>query len=209
MRHLLAAAAVTLALAGCYPGEINSAQELDVFITYPRNDADFSNYLTFAIPDTVVQIDEDSSEVEISHENDEEIVDQVRQNLLDLGFTEVDFPDDDPDVLVLVSAVADEYTSISWYPGYWWGYWGWYYPCYYCYPVYPPGYVTVTNYEAGTLFIDMLEPESAPADSTEVPFVWTGAANGLIVGTAGTNLTRILNGVDRLFAQSPYLGDGK
>ena len=206
MRHLLAAAAVTLALAGCYPGEINSAQELDVFISAPRNDADFSNYLTFAIPDTVVQIDEDSSEVQISHENDDEIVAKVRENLVTLGYIEAD--PEDADVLVLVSAVADEYTAYTYYPGYWWGYWGWYYPCYYCYPGYP-SYITVTNYEAGTLFIDMLDPESAPADSTEVPFVWTGAANGLIVGTAGTNLTRILNGVDRLFAQSPYLGDGK
>jgi len=206
MRNLLAAAAVTLALAGCYPGEINSAQELDVFISAPRNDADFSNYLTFAIPDTVVQIDEDSSDVQISHDNDDEIVAKVRQNLVALGYTEAD--PEDADVLVLVSAVADEYTAYTYYPGYWWGYWGWYYPCYYCYPGYP-SYITVTNYEAGTLFIDMLDPESAPADSTEVPFVWTGAANGLIVGTAGTNLTRILNGVDRLFAQSPYLGDGK
>jgi hypothetical protein len=206
MRHLLAAAAVTLALAGCYPGEINSAQELDVFISAPRNDADFSNYFTFAIPDTVVQIDEDSSEVQISHENDDEIVANVRENLVALGYTEAD--PEDADVLVLVSAVADEYTAYTYYPGYWWGYWGWYYPCYYCYPGYP-SYITVTTYEAGTLFIDMLDPESAPADSTEVPFVWTGAANGLIVGTAGTNLTRILDGVDRLFAQSPYLGDGK
>jgi hypothetical protein len=42
-----------------------------------------------------------------------------------------------------------------------------------------------------------------------VPFVWTAAANGLVTGTAGTNLTRLLNGVDRLFDQSPYLGEGK
>jgi hypothetical protein len=209
MRILLAAAAVTLALAGCYPGEVSSVEELDVFITFPRNDANFANYQTFSIPDTVVQIDEDSSEIQIDHDNDAEIVDQVRQNLLDLGFTEVDFPAESPDVFVLVSAVADEYTSISWYPGYWWGYWGWYYPCYYCYPGYPPGYVTVTTYDAGTLFIDMLDPDVAFADSTEVPLVWTAAANGLIVGTAGANLTRLLNGVDRLFAQSPYLGDGK
>lgn len=208
MRTLLAAAAVTLALAGCYPGEINSTQELDVFITFPRNDANFANYQTFSIPDTIVQIDEDSSEIQISHENDEEVVDQVRDNLVSLGFTEVDFPGGDPDVVVLVSAVADEYTSYTYYPGYWWGYWGWYYPCYYCYPGYP-GYIDVTNYKAGTLFIDMLDPDLAFADSTEVPLVWTGAANGLITGAAGANLNRLLDGVDRLFVQSPYLGDGK
>jgi hypothetical protein len=55
----------------------------------------------------------------------------------------------------------------------------------------------------------MLDPDLAFADSTEVPIVWTGAANGLIVGTGGTNLTRLTDAVDRLFAQSPYLGDGK
>lgn len=207
MRNLLAAAALTFVLAGCYPGEIDSAQELDVFITFPRNDADFGNYLTFALPDTVVQIDEDSSAIQIDHDNDQEIVDQVRQNLTALGYTEVDFPAETPDVFVLVSAAADEYTSVSWYPGYWWGYWGWYYPCYYCYPGYPPGYVTVTKYRAGTLFIDMLDPDMAFADSTEVPLVWTGAANGLITDLG--NLNRVLGGVDRLFAQSPYLGDGK
>jgi hypothetical protein len=207
MRYVLFAGAI-LALAGCYPGEVTSVQQLDVFLTFPRNDADFARYQTFATYDTVVQLDADSSAITISHENDAEIVDRVRTNLEALGYTEVSFPGGDPDVLVLVSAVADEYTAYSYYPGGWWGYWGWYYPCYYCYPGYPPT-VSVTRYEAGTLFIDMLDPALfSPADST-LPFVWTGAANGLITGTAGTNLTRILTGVDRLFDQSPYLGDGK
>lgn len=207
MRYFLFGVAV-LALAGCYPGEVTSVQQLDVFVSFPRNDANFASYQTFATYDTVVQLDEDSSEVKISHANDAAIVDRVRTNLEALGYEEVSFPGGNPDVLVLVSAVADEHTAYTYYPGYWWGSWGWYYPCYYCYPGYP-SYITATNYEAGTLFIDMLDPALfSPADST-LPFAWTAAANGLITGTAGTNLTRILNGVDRLFGQSPYLGEGK
>jgi hypothetical protein len=205
-------AALTIAVAGCYPGQISTVEELDVAVTFRNPEANYAQLLTYAIPDTVVQIDEDSSAIEIDHQYDQQIVDKVKARLDAYGYQLLSWDTaginvDTPDVFVFVSAAADRYTSYSYFPGYWWGYWGWYYPpCFYCYPGYP-GYITQTTYEAGTLFIDMIETGSYnPADSTIV-FPWSGAFNGLL--QTGTNLTRVRNGIDQMFDDSPYLAEGK
>ena len=211
-------AALLLGVAGCYPGGATSIQELDVALTFRDPAADFAQLRTYAIPDTVVQIDEDSSSIKIDHQYDQDIVDKVKARLNQYGYQQISWDTaavnpDTPDVFVFVSAVADTYTSYTYWPGYWWGYWGWYYPCYYCYPGWGyPGYgggVTVTTYDAGTLFIDMFESASfSPADST-VRFPWTGAFNGLLSSSTSNTLARVLTGIDQMFNDSPYLADGK
>ena len=194
-----------VAVASCYPGDITSLEQLDVVLTFQNPDTDYSQLLTYSMPDTVVQIDEDSSAIKVDHSFDSQIVAKVKARLGTYGWTEVSFPADTPDVFVLASVVADEYTSYSYYPGYWWGYWGWYYPpCFYCYPGYPPA-VSVTKFKAGTLFLDMLETATInPADST-VRFGWTAAMNGVLGSTAAGNATRALAGIDKAFDQSTYL----
>jgi hypothetical protein len=128
----------------------------------------------------------------------------VRARLDGYGWTEVSFPADTPDVLVLASAVADEYTAYTYNPGYWWGYWGWYYPCYYCYPGYP-GYATVTQYDAGTLFIDMIETATISLGDSTTRFAWTAGVNGVLGTSSASTAQRVLAGLDKAFNQSPYL----
>lgn len=206
-------AGLLLAVAGCYPGEVTSLSELDAVVTFKNPETNYAALATYAIADTVVQIDEDSSNVQISHEFDKDIVAKVKARLNAYGFSELTWDvggvnPDTPDVFVLVSAVADTYTAYTYTPGYWWGYWGWYYPpCYYCYPGYP-GYITSTKFDAGSLFVDLLETASfSPADST-VRFGWTASING-ILGATASNVQRVTAGLDQAFDQSPYLGDGK
>jgi len=194
-----------LAVASCYPGDVTSLSDTDVVVTFKNPETNYSQLRTYSIPDTVVQIDEDSSAVKIDHSFDGDIVARVKARLNDFGWSEVTFPADTPDVFVLASVVADEYTSYTYYPGYWWGYWGWYYPpCLYCYPGYPPT-VSVTNFKAGTLFLDMVETATInPADST-VRFAWNAGMNGVLGSSAAGNAQRALDGINTAFGQSDYL----
>jgi hypothetical protein len=198
-------AGLLVAVAGCYPGEVTTLSDTDIVMTFQNPETNYSQLLTYAMPDTVVQLDEDSSAVQIDHSFDGDIVARVKSRLGDYGWTEVTFPADTPDVFVLASVVADEYTSYTYYPGYWWGSWGWYYPpCVYCYPGYPPT-VSVTKFKAGTLFLDMLETATInPADST-VRFAWTAAMNGVLGSSAAGNAQRALDGINTAFLQSQYL----
>jgi len=99
-----------------------------------------------------------------------------------------------------------------WYPG--WGYWGWW-PGWGYWPGYGPGwgwgypgYVGRVTYETGTVFVDMIDPnDPAPAvEPPEIPVVWTGALRGILSGGAATAATRIVDGLNQAFDQSPYLG---
>jgi hypothetical protein len=204
MRKILFAG-LFLAVASCYPGDVTTLSELDVVLSFQNPETNYGALLTYAMPDTVVQIDEDSSAVKINHDYDSDIVAKAKARLDNYGWTEVSFPADTPDVFVLASVVADEYTAYTYYPGYWWGYWGWYYPpCYYCYPGYGGG-VSVTKFDGGTLFLDMIEPGSiSPADST-IRFAWTAAFVGVLSSSSSSNLSRALAGIDRAFDQSEYL----
>jgi hypothetical protein len=197
--------ALLVAVASCYPGDVTSVSDLDVVLTFQNPNSDVTKFTTYAIPDTVVQIDEDSSAVKVDHSGDDEIIQRVKTNLNAYGWQAVAL-NQSPDVIVLVSVVADEYTAYTYWPGYWWGYWGWYYPCYYCYPGYPPT-VTATNYKAGTLFVDMVDvadrDTTNTADSTTA-FPWDAGINGVLSGSS-SNLARALSGIDQAFKQSPYL----
>ena len=80
-----------------------------------------------------------------------------------------------------------------------WGYgpgWGYYYP-----PT-----LSVTSYEQGTLFVDILDVNNPDASTENLPIAWTAAVRG-VLGTSGTvTQTRLVSSLDRAFDQSPYLG---
>jgi hypothetical protein len=110
-----------------------------------------------------------------------------------------------PDVGVLVSAVSTTYVGYYYYD--WYYYWGWYpyWPPYYGsgYSYYYP-WATTYNYQVGTVIVTMIDLKSNAAIQTDsVSVVWMGAINGLV---EGSNIqTRIKNGIDQMFIQSPYL----
>ena len=97
---------------------------------------------------------------------------------------------------------TDIYVS---YP--WWDYWGWYgWPC--CYgPGWGVGYpvVTATQYDVGTIAIDMWDVRRAERDGADPHHLGRGAA-GPAGGLRSGRPARIEQALDRAFAQSPYLG---
>ena len=219
---ILAGAVVVLGLVvACYPGSIENVQETDVVVTRRDTSANFASFLLYAMPDTVVQINDTAEgSVELSHEFDGLMIATVEQNMAALGYVRVDIPDDPndlpqdsvPDLLVLVTMVGVDNSYYVWYPG--WGYWDWW-PGWGYWPGYGPGwgwgypgYVGRVTYETGTVFVDMIDPNDPTpgVEPPEIPVVWTGALRGILSGGAATAATRIVNGLNQAFDQSPYLG---
>ncbi len=213
---------LALALAtGCYPDKIDYVEEYDVAATLYDEAADFGSYTTFTVIDTIIHMTEDGKDdPNLGRDHDEFIVDLVRQNMRDLGYTEIENPDSltRPDLILFCEALSNENFSYyywgywGWYPG--WGWWypysvdsqsyyypGWGYPWYPSYPWYP-GYVT--SYTTGTLMIEMADSEKFDPEDRTLGFVWTGLADGLLVKSNNTQ-SRLEKQINQMFEQSTYL----
>ena len=195
----------SLSLTSCYPDYGLSSSDHDVVITQYEKSTDFSQYKTFAIADSVFHLTEDGEDSEyISRKHDNFIINTVRDNMLDLGYTQVLNPTspDDVDVVVYVAAQGSKVDQY-YYGGYWGGYpgWGWGYPGYgWGYP----GYVGSTTYYVGTLFINYVDTDNFGDDTVDVE--WHAILNGLLNNDSYTvTENRLADRINKAFEQSPYL----
>ena len=202
-----------LGAAACYPGEIDSAAQTDLVVTFHDDAADFQANATFDIPDSIVDIGvAGGGSSTLDHAYDTQIIQKISDEMVAAGYTRVtSTPSSPAHVMVVVSAITVEnyyyYTpGYPWYP--YWGWWGgwpagasspssnWYYPWY---PVYS------TNFTSGTLFITMIDPDIPPPTQGDAVSIWSAALNGMLEGTNTEILARISNNISQAFAQSPYL----
>jgi len=194
----------SIALISCYPEGPTSAEELDVVVTLFDKDVDFGQITTFALADTVIKLD---GSIEVDDKWDPVILNAIKQNMEDLGYTLV--PNDTtlppPDVAMVAAVVANKNYVISggswWgYPGWggWWGYpgWGWYYPPYYY----------TTSYSLGTLFIQMADPNAVENPDDPVPVYWFASMNGMLSNSTKVTIDQIERLIKQAFNQSGYLG---
>lgn len=200
--RLIPAVLVTLLvyfMSSCYPNKIDYVDEYDVAATYVAEDVDFSNYQTFTVLDTVIHVSEDGEDdPNLGRENDAFIINEVRTNMLELGYIEAESPDSTnlPDLVLAVSAVTSDYYY------YYGGYCYWWYWYYYCpgwgYPVYGG------SYSIGTLVIDMWDSEASVKQERD-GIVWTGFIDGILSGSSSQMQQRLDKQINQLFTQSPYL----
>lgn len=207
---------------GCYPNDSISVGETDIMLTGYYDSVDFKTLSTYYLNDTVWPIRDDTSDRSLIPNNDL-IIDQIAKNMANYGYTRVMNVDVDnpPDLMMACASISVTTVSVGWwypyYPG--WG-WGWYkdsdagrgidywyggYPGYY-----PPGWgwggmPYYSSYTTGTLLMEMTNPEDyrVVSNDTVVPMYWAGAVNGVL--SSGSNTSRITNGIDQTFTQSPYL----
>lgn len=208
---------MALTLAGCSPDSL-SYTDTDVVITVRDLGRSYAPYRTYALPDTVIDVCEfgaagvagaggaagaggsgsDEECEPLNHNHDQAIFDSIRENLDQLGFTEVE-PEDDPDVMILAAAVAQESWYVYYpYCDYWYGYcfdYGW-----------GP---TAVSYPIGTLALYMASWRDADEAKGRVPVIWLGVVSGLLSGSQELDEDRIEISIDQAFAQSSYLGEGK
>ena len=196
----------------CHPGEPTGPAQLDVVATAHDDTVNFASIGTFIMPDSVVAIvppESVATTLPFDHTYDQLILDGVAAQMATLGYTRLPSfdPNNPPDVAVLIKGVAVRNTDI--YVSYpWWGYWGWYgWPC--CYgPGWGVGYpvVSASQYDVGTIVVDMWDLRRSDTVAETVPAIWTAVLRGLLEGSATDAPFRIDQAIDRAFAQSPYLG---
>lgn len=210
---LFAMIGMVLAVYACYPGGATDVSDFDLVITLYDENFDYGTLKTYAMPDSVVEFP-DSTQT-INPATEQLILQTVADNMANYGYTRIINPDTTvadsiPDVVVLCRALTQDFAAFTTYP--WWGYWGgWYGGWYPPYPGwgwgYPPGGVSVNTFTVGAVLIDMAQGLPDPPDETaEVQSgVWSAGLNGLLSNSLQGDQTRVKEGIDRAFEQSPYL----
>lgn len=210
---------ISVLFTACYPGEELSYSDLDLVATAYDQKADFTAFKTYYMPDSIVHLKDTlnlDNNVDISRAFDSYILDLVRTNMGNYGYTlEADPEDNPPDLFLTVSAMATEnYSVYYYYPYYYYGWgWGWYYKNtenadYYGWGGYYPPYwggAYVTSYTSGSLIMNMHDVHNATADTDSIPIVWIGGINGLIGSSTQTTANRLEYNINQAFTQSPYL----
>jgi hypothetical protein len=197
-------------LYSCYPGSSTSVEDYDLVATFFDENADFAGAKTFFVLDSIFHVTGDSTKPDsdlLTREFDRQIIDEVRNQLIARGYTELANPDSTnrPDLGIRIHATAIEnYNVYSYYPG-WWGGWypGWgggYYPWY-------PGYggTYVTKYTVGSLIIEMSDVRRIEPAIGRVPTIWLAGLNGYLQNSSANNASRTLAGIRQAFNQSPYI----
>lgn len=210
-------------LHGCYPNDELSYSETDIVLTGYYDSVDFKTVSTYYLPDTIFPVRDDTTDKTPVKDSDA-IIAQIEKNMQSYGYTRVYYSDDvteEPDLMIAVAAISTTTVTVGWwypyYPGWGWG-WGWYkkaprgadywyggYPGYY-----PPGWgwggmPYYSSYTTGTLLMEMTNPNDYRVmdGDTVIPMYWAGGINGVL--SSGSNKTRITDGIDQAFEQSPYL----
>lgn len=209
---------VLASMYACNPKFDATVEELDLAITTYDRTQDFSRLSTFYMEDTIIYITDDEAGIQRKEQSTEQLIlDQVRQNLLDIGWEEITDTTDEgnsSDVAIMVSVLE---ADIYYYYTYWWDWWNWYpwdwwYPGYPGYPGYPsyPSY-PVYGYTVGTLMIDMVNTDEVvlpPVEgdpSIKLPIVWSGIVNGILAGSDENIQNRLTRQIGQVFLQSDYL----
>lgn len=200
-----------LMAVGCYPEGAEYVEELDVVYTDYDPEFAFSEQSTYAIPDSMVLINSQNFSSSTGNNSPDivnpayanPILDEIKVNMDAMGWTQVD-KEEDLDVILLVSVTR----TTNLYYNYDWNYWDWWYPggvggMGWYYPRYSPaGYIS--GYRSGTLMIQMINASDMGVNNN-VPVVWVGVINGLLEGSTENISNRLIQTIDQVFKQSPYL----
>ncbi len=202
------------ALTACKDNAINnlSPQDSQVFITNYDRTANFGQYRTFSLPDSVL-VQANNQALTSATATEQQFLTSVANGLIGRGYTRVT-GSQKPDLGVAVIRVNDTYTGVtstpyssylsnSWYGGgygYGSGYGGYspYYPSYYSFYQVSDNYwnvqiVDLKNKPVGTT--------AAPADSTQLNVVYDAEIRGEGIFDANSADQT----VNAIFSQSPYL----
>jgi hypothetical protein len=201
-----------LVLAGFLPGcqpEPDTKQLIDQLVVATNYDqaADFSSYVTYAMPtDTIGLISNSVSDTIIVAGKStfpRPVLNEIKSNLNARGYVQVD-RSANPDIGINVLVVNDfnvfqqvVYPNSFGYPGnYYYGYYG--YNSWYYYP-----YINTYAYNTGVLIIEIVDLKNRTPDN-RVKVVWD-AYMGDVYSTIDL-IQQSVDAINQAFVQSPYIG---
>ena len=208
MKKILLISALALLAAACqkepYPQDGDSEY---LVYTSPAKDADFSDFTTFDIADSLLIIGQ-SAKPEYSQSNNAlAIIQAFRTNMEKLGYIYTPSnPDADLGIqltyMIKTERFVQYYNDPYWwldYPGYWSpGIWGDWYGYYYPRPM-------VYSYSTNALVADMVDLTAEQGDGKSLEVIWSVYIGGPAGPSAAYDVQRMKASIDQAFAQSPYL----
>lgn len=208
-KSLLLTGIAALMLVACEKEPDMGQLDADLVVyTDHDNGADFNQYTTYYLPDSILE----AGEVRASYwtdENAQALISVVENQMNRLGYTRITDPSlkNKADIGVQLSYLAQTNTVISsgywngwWDPFYWGGYWGgWYYP-------YPVTY----SYDTQALILEMADLTGREDENQRsIPVIWYASASGFQFGNNRVNMQLLTDGINQAFNQSAYLGTDK
>lgn len=208
MKKILLISALALLAVACqkepYPQDGDSEY---LVYTSPAKDADFSDFTTFDIADSLLIIGQ-SAKPEYSQSNNAlAIIQAFRTNMEKLGYIYTPSnPDADLGIqltyMIKTERFVQYYNDPYWwldYPGYWSpGIWGDWYGYYYPRPM-------VYSYSTNALVADMVDLTAEQGDGKSLEVIWSVYIGGPAGPSAAYDVQRMKEATDQAFAQSPYL----
>ncbi len=187
--------------ASCSKYPPASERLLEDLVVYTKYDtkANFKDYNTFYMSDSVTYIDAKDTGW-YYNQNVKEVTHRIAANLTALGYTR-SYNSKTADLALGIAMVKNINVSV-YYPGWWWGYPGYYPPDYwggyqgYYYPYYP---VYVSSYSTGTILIDMMDLKYPTAEK-KIAIRWNAVIRALLTGRH--TLAEVEQAVDQAFRQT-------
>jgi hypothetical protein len=178
---------------------LNSLQNQQVVVTDRDLAANFSNYNTYHISDTVRIVASDPRDSILLGPIANQLVATVKTNMSNRGYTFASSKAANPElglVLVVLQDVSRSTVCAGWWGGGWgagWG-WGWHHP--WC------GSFTST---VGTTVLTIYDLKNANINQN-FRGLWGMTALGVFSNTNNqTNATLTVNAINQAFIQSPYI----
>jgi len=171
-----------------------STEETLVYLTNRDKTADYAQYKTFSIVDSVLVVENNRSGTALT-EIDRDLLQRIVTNMQSLGYTYVS-PKSNPDVGINAAWVTNTQLNVVSQPSYYGNYWGgggygYGYPSYYQY------YETSESY----WLISMVDFKNPNTVDKTYKVIWDAQIRG-----AGIGSTQLIdNMVDSIFSQSSYL----
>lgn len=203
---LIASVVVATWFTGCYPHEDSTVEDWDISVSIKNPNFDkYGSIRSYYLFSEVSHGEDKEDQEDIERPFDEKIINTVRENLNNLGWTQ-SVNAEQADVVVFCSAInTDIYTY--WYDYWYQDYWIDYYPGYY--PYFPGAYYSGISYEytEGTVAIQMnwVGDEVIDNGQVEAPVIWLALLDGLLNDTQADINKRIVGGINQCFTDSPYL----
>ncbi len=207
--HLLALAAccASVLMTACRKEPNLDELKLEQVVATDRDlAANFANYSTYHISDTVSVVATRPEDSILTGPLAKQLVDAVKQNMNSRGYTFVS-RNAAPDLGFRLTVIKDV-TRTAICGGWWDGWWGYYPPGWWGYPgggYYYPWCATYT-YSVGTSTLYLFDLKNAKTGNGTIRALWGSTMFGVFSTTNNqTNADLTTRAINQAFTQSPYI----
>lgn len=201
-------AGLVASLAACRKEPDTEDLKLDQVVATDRDlAANFSNYATYFISDTVSVVASASTDSILTGPMALQMVNAVKTNMNDRGYTFKPRSAGLPDLGFRLTVIKDiTLTAVcgGWWDG-WYGYYPpWYWGCYYCGGYYYP-WCTAYTYTIGTSALYLIDVKNQGTNHN-LRALWGATMFGVFSTTNNqTNADLTTTAINQAFSQSPYI----